>query len=111
VEQEQKIEITEAEYNTEDNSVEKFTEVQPVMETVLFVNNQEATQEEYDAADPSVRETRDVPKTEVVLEPVYKTRFLDADGNIITETEYTTLINASQTAYKAAFVGCTYHCG
>ena len=35
-------------------------------------------------------------------EKAYKIRYLDADGNITNET------NA---VHKAAFVGCTYHCG
>ena len=35
-------------------------------------------------------------------EPVYKIRYLDADGNITDEANH---------VYKAAFVGCTYHCG
>jgi len=36
------------------------------------------------------------------MEPVYKIRYLDADGNITDEANH---------VYKAAFVGCTYHCG
>jgi hypothetical protein len=35
-------------------------------------------------------------------ETVYKIRYLDADGNITDEANH---------VYKAAFVGCTYHCG
>ena len=35
-------------------------------------------------------------------EKVYKIRYLDADGNITDEANH---------VYKAAFVGCTYHCG
>ena len=35
-------------------------------------------------------------------EPAYKIRYLDADGNITDEANH---------VYKAAFVGCTYHCG
>ena len=35
-------------------------------------------------------------------EYAYKIRYLDADGNITTEGD---------ALYKAAFVGCTYHCG
>jgi hypothetical protein len=36
-------------------------------------------------------------------------RYLNLDGSQITEEEY----NAAETTqvYKAAFVGCTYHCG
>jgi len=36
------------------------------------------------------------------MEPVYKIRYLDANGNITDEANH---------VYKAAFVGCTYHCG
>ena len=35
-------------------------------------------------------------------EKVYKIRYIDADGNITDEVSH---------VYKAAFVGCTYHCG
>jgi hypothetical protein len=35
-------------------------------------------------------------------EKAYKIRYLDADGNITDEVNH---------VYKAAFVGCTYHCG
>ena len=35
-------------------------------------------------------------------EKAYKIRYLDADGNITDE---------ASTVHKAAFVGCTYHCG
>ena len=35
-------------------------------------------------------------------EYAYKIRYLDANGNITTE---------GNALYKAAFVGCTYHCG
>jgi hypothetical protein len=35
-------------------------------------------------------------------EKAYKIRYLDADGNITDEANH---------VYKAAFVGCTYHCG
>jgi len=36
------------------------------------------------------------------METIYKIRYLDADGNITDEANH---------VYKAAFVGCTYHCG
>jgi hypothetical protein len=44
-------------------------------------------------------------------ERAYEIRHLDPSGNIITEQEYNTKIAASEEAYIAAFVGCTYHCG
>ena len=39
------------------------------------------------------------------------TRFLQADGTQITETEYNTKLAAEEEVYIACFVGCTYHCG
>jgi len=44
-------------------------------------------------------------------EYAYNIRHVDPSGNIITEEEYNTKIAASEEAYIAAFVGCTYHCG
>jgi hypothetical protein len=44
-------------------------------------------------------------------ERAYEIRHLDPSGNIITEEEYNAKIAASEEAYIAAFVGCTYHCG
>ena len=41
----------------------------------------------------------------------YNIRHMDPSGNIITEEEYTGKKAASEEAYIAAFVGCTYHCG
>jgi hypothetical protein len=40
-----------------------------------------------------------------------RARYLDALGNIITESEYDTLIGVTTSAYKAKFVGCSYHSG
>ena len=44
-------------------------------------------------------------------ERAYEIRHIDLSGNILTEAEYNTKIAASEEAYIAAFVGCTYHCG
>jgi hypothetical protein len=41
----------------------------------------------------------------------YNTRYLDASGEIITEEQYNSNISNNIPSYKAAFVGCTYHCG
>ena len=38
-------------------------------------------------------------------------RYLTADGTIITKEEYYTMLSNDELVYKAAFVGCTYHCG
>ena len=39
------------------------------------------------------------------------TRFLQADGTQITESDYTTRLGNGESVYIACFVGCTYHCG
>ena len=41
--------------------------------------------------------------------PEYKMKYVKLDGTIISEEEYNTAPEG--TAYKMAFVGCTYHCG
>ena len=41
----------------------------------------------------------------------FETRFLQADGTQITETEYNTKLAAEEEVYISCFVGCTYHCG
>jgi alpha-tubulin suppressor-like RCC1 family protein len=54
-----------------------------------------------------------------VTKAAYRTRFLAADGTQITPEEYAAAVAANATApegaavpvYRAAFVGCTYHCG
>jgi hypothetical protein len=51
------------------------------------------------------------PGGQPVLEPAYKTRFLAADGTQITAEAYTAGLAAEMPVYRAAFVGCTYHCG
>jgi hypothetical protein len=44
-------------------------------------------------------------------EDKYKLRYLLSNGTQITEEEYNTKISNNEEVYKAAFVGCTYHCG
>jgi len=41
----------------------------------------------------------------------YEVRYLQKDGSIITQEDYNTLLSYGSNVYKAAFVGCTYHCG
>ena len=53
-----------------------------------------------------------IPYTTLVTESKYKMRWLDGNGTQITEQEYAASISAgSLGVYRAAFVGCTYHCG
>jgi hypothetical protein len=46
-----------------------------------------------------------------VLEPAYETRYISASGARMSQEEYEQAIQDNEVAYKAAFVGCTYHCG
>tara|TARA_B100001971_G_C18267328_1_gene594611 strand:- start:14667 stop:14948 length:282 start_codon:yes stop_codon:yes gene_type:complete len=46
-----------------------------------------------------------------IMESLYLIRYLKEDSTQITKTEYDSLIASGGTAYIAAFVGCTYHCG
>ena len=62
-----------------------------------------------------------IPEQDVVLhisfwhatetEKAYNLRYLLVDGTQITEADYTTRKSNGENVYKAAFVGCTYHCG
>jgi hypothetical protein len=46
------------------------------------------------------------------MEPMYDIRYIDNDGRLITKEEYDTSVSADPTsASRAAFLGCTYHCG
>ncbi len=47
----------------------------------------------------------------IMYEKAYRIRYLDNKAIRITEDEYNAKIAASEEAYIAAFVGCTYHCG
>ena len=44
-------------------------------------------------------------------EYAYNIRHVDPSGNIITKEQHDTTISNGGSAYIAAFVGCTYHCG
>jgi hypothetical protein len=44
-------------------------------------------------------------------EYAYEIRHLDPSGNIITKEQHDSTISDGGSAYIAAFVGCTYHCG
>jgi len=47
----------------------------------------------------------------IIYEKEYDIRYLLLDGTQITEAQYNDALNNHIQAYKAAFVGCTYHCG
>jgi hypothetical protein len=48
-----------------------------------------------------------------VMEPAYELRYLAADGSKISQEAYEAAkaADANAPVYRAAFVGCTYHCG
>jgi hypothetical protein len=46
-----------------------------------------------------------------IQEYAYNIRYVDASGTILTENEYNAKKTSGEAVFKAAFVGCTYHCG
>ena len=48
---------------------------------------------------------------EMKLEAAYTTRYLEPDGTRISKEEYDMRVADGLDAVRAAFVGCTYHCG
>ena len=56
-----------------------------------------------------------VPETDAegqpVMEYLYKMRYLTADGREISKADYEMLKASCTPVFRAAFVGCTYHCG
>jgi hypothetical protein len=47
----------------------------------------------------------------VVFEPLFRSRLLDSAGNQVSNEEYDKLVVSGSNAYIAAFLGVTYHCG
>jgi hypothetical protein len=47
----------------------------------------------------------------IIKESSYKMRYLNEEAETITKEQYEMLIDEGKKAYRAAFVGCTYHCG
>lgn len=47
----------------------------------------------------------------IVQEYPYERRFLDVQGNRLTQEEYDTKLANGEQVFVAAYVGCTYHCG
>jgi hypothetical protein len=45
------------------------------------------------------------------MEPLYQMRYLDSYGFTITKDMYEATLANGGVAYRAAFIGCTYHCG
>jgi hypothetical protein len=46
-----------------------------------------------------------------IMEARYRMRWLLPDGTLTSEADYVERKAAGETVYRAAFVGCTYHCG
>jgi hypothetical protein len=46
-----------------------------------------------------------------IMETAYNIRYVNEYGAILSDNEYNMYISTLSTAYIAAFVGCTYHCG
>jgi hypothetical protein len=51
------------------------------------------------------------PNGNPIIESAYKVRYLKADNTQIEKSEYEKLKASGEKVYRAAFVGCTYHCG
>ena len=69
------------------------------------------TEIDYDAnGDVQYEDDLDADGNQQMIYP-FETRFLQADGTQITETEYNTKLAAEEEVYISCFVGCTYHCG
>ena len=81
-----------------------------VIETTDAYGNT-TTEIDYDAnGDVQYEDDLDASGNQQMVYPL-KTRFLQANGAQITETQYTTKLVNGENVYIACFVGCTYHCG
>ena len=47
---------------------------------------------------------------EMIMQPQYNMRYLNSNTDIITLDEYLSSKEIGVDVYRAAFVGCTYHC-
>jgi hypothetical protein len=52
-----------------------------------------------------------VPQMTLLTQPTFQMRWLAATGTQITEDAYAASLAEGTPVYRAAFVGCTYHCG
>lgn len=85
--------INEAEYNAlDDNERSKYvltSNVRNVLDQYNQIQFEDTSETEYS----------------------YNIRYLNPDGSIITKDTYESIISNGNSAYIAAFVSCTYHCG
>jgi hypothetical protein len=104
--------VDEAVYDATVEADTKTTRVEQASQQLYFINGQEVSEAEYLAApDDSNKQTRDELVFRVVSEPKYHTRYLAEDGSVLTKEAYDAALVAGERVYRAAFVGCTYHCG
>ena len=47
---------------------------------------------------------------DMIMQPAYKMRYLNSNSDLITLDEYLEDKSNNTPVYRAAFVGCTYHC-
>ena len=47
---------------------------------------------------------------DMIMQPAYKMRYLNSNSEIITLDDYLKAKSNNVPVYRAAFVGCTYHC-
>jgi alpha-tubulin suppressor-like RCC1 family protein/predicted adenine nucleotide alpha hydrolase (AANH) superfamily ATPase len=130
------VETTQAEYAQADQAIRRLESVQ-VFDTEYYVGGNQVTKEEYDEApdatvsaatattnttdtpvvvlgtitNTTMKSMKQIPATQPVLQAKYKMRWLKADGKVIGKSEYDTALENGEPVYRAAFVGCTYHCG
>jgi hypothetical protein len=80
--------------------------------TDYYIGNKKVSEEVYNESTSDDKYTLPGIKTETVMIPKYQIRYVDSTGKILSgEEEYNTKKSSGESVYKAAFVGCTYHCG
>jgi hypothetical protein len=93
-----------------------FSTTQIVKQKLKIISTTDAsgntsTEIDYDAnGDVQYEDDLDASGNQQMEYPL-ETRFLQANGTQITETQYTTKLVNGENVYIACFVGCTYHCG
>ncbi len=106
-----------------ENPSSATSETKQLTETIYYIDGKESSEEDYDASPLEVRPDNinySPPDTlykytmqsnayEDILEPKYLIRYVDVEGKIISKDVYEAA--SEETAFKCAFVGCSYHCG
>ena len=109
------VEITAEEYDSLKANMDLERELRveslPVVKKVWCVRNPETGDIEEVPEGTEGAESHEEPVTRIVTEPEYEVRYLDAAGAVVSKEAYDGLVAAGTPAYRAAFVGCSYHCG